>query len=107
NSDADLLSTSQTEDIPIRTAARDVRNQTWYYPSRQDCLACHNAHTSGVLGVKARQMNRLFTYPSGVTDNELRTWNHLGLFAPAVNDADLANLPTLAAADDVSRSLQD
>jgi len=52
-------------------------------------------------------MNRVFTYPSGVTDNELRTWNHLGLFSPAINDADLAKLPTLAAADDITRSLQD
>lgn len=107
NSDADLLSTSQTEEIPIKTAAGEVRNQTWYYPSRQDCLTCHNANTSGVLGVKARQMNRPFIYPSGVIDNELRAWNHLGLFAPAVNEADLADLPTLAAADDTSRSLQD
>jgi mono/diheme cytochrome c family protein len=52
-------------------------------------------------------MNRAFAYPSGVTDNELRAWNHLGLFAPALKDADLAGLPTLAAADDGARSLQD
>lgn len=107
NSDADLLSTSQTEQIPVKTAMGEVRNQTWYYPSRQDCLTCHNANTSGVLGVKARQMNRPFTYPSGVTDNEVRAWNHLGLFAPALNEAELARLPTLAAADDTSRSVQD
>jgi uncharacterized repeat protein (TIGR03806 family) len=107
NSDADLLETSQTEEIPIKTAMGEVRQQTWYYPSRPDCLACHNAKTSGVLGVKARQMNRAFTYPSGVTDNELRAWNHAGLFTPKVNDADLAKLPTLAAADDATRSVQD
>jgi uncharacterized repeat protein (TIGR03806 family) len=107
NSDADLLETSQTEEIPIKTAAGEVRRQTWYYPSRPDCLACHNAKTSGVLGVKARQMNRTFTYPSGVTDNELRAWNHAGLFTPEVNDADLAALPTLASADDAARSVQD
>jgi hypothetical protein len=60
-----------------------------------------------VLGVKTRQMNRPFAYPSGVTDNELRAWNHAGMFSPEVNEADLAKLPTLAAADDASRSLQD
>jgi uncharacterized repeat protein (TIGR03806 family) len=107
NSDADLLRTSQAEEIPIKAATGETRKQTWYYPSRPDCLACHNAKTSGVLGVKTRQMNRAFTYPSGVTDNELRAWNHLGLFAPQVDDADLAKLPTLAAADDATRSLQD
>jgi uncharacterized repeat protein (TIGR03806 family) len=107
NSDADLLSTSQTEEIPIKTAPGRERRQTWYYPSRPDCLACHNAKTSGVLGVKARQMNRAFTYPSGVTDNELHAWNRAGLFKPQVNDAELAKIPTLAAADDVTRSVQD
>jgi uncharacterized repeat protein (TIGR03806 family) len=107
NSEADLLSAGRTEDIPIKAASGEIHRQTWYYPRRADCLACHNSKTSGVLGVKARQMNHGFTYPSGVTDNELRAWNHLGLFAPAVNEADLARLPTLAAADDSARSLED
>jgi uncharacterized repeat protein (TIGR03806 family) len=106
-SDADLLRTSLAEVIPIKSATHQGRTQTWYYPSRQDCLTCHNTNTSGVLGVKARQMNRPFTYPSGVTDNELRAWNHLGLFESGISDAELVNVPTLAAADDGSRSLQD
>ncbi len=106
-SDADLLQTSRSESIRIKMAAREVRSQTWYYPSRPDCLACHNANTSGVLGVKARQMNRVFTYPSGIADNEIRAWNHLKMFAPTVKDAGLAALPTLAAADDAARSVQD
>jgi uncharacterized repeat protein (TIGR03806 family) len=107
NSDADLLGTSQTEEIPTKTAMGELRKQTWYYPSRRDCLACHNANTSGVLGVKARQMNRAFAYPSGVTDNQLRAWNHAGLLMPKVTDAELAKVPTLAAADDATRSVQD
>jgi uncharacterized repeat protein (TIGR03806 family) len=107
NSDADLLSASRTEEIPIKTPTGQAHNQTWYYPSRQDCLACHNANTRGVLGVKARQLNHDFSYPSGVTDNELRAWNHIGLFTPEIKDADLANIPTLAAADDATRSLQE
>jgi mono/diheme cytochrome c family protein len=52
-------------------------------------------------------MNRAFTYPSGVTDNELRAWNHIGLFTPKVDVAKLATSPTLAAADDEARSVQD
>src|SRR5277367_5205916 len=107
NSDADLLSAGETEEIPIKTAAGNVRTQTWYYPSRRDCLACHNANSGGVLGLKTRQMNRTFTYPSGTTDNELRAWNHIGLFEPALDEADLAGLPALAAADDAARSLLD
>ena len=106
-SDADLLTGSQTEDIPMRADHGEVHLQTWYYPSRQDCLTCHTANAGGVLGVKTRQMNRVFTYPSGVSDNQLRTWNHLGLFAPELKDQDLRSFPKLAAADETSRTLED
>ena len=107
DSDADLLPSSLTEAIPIKTATGQIRQQTWYYPSRKDCLECHNARAGGVLGVKTRQMNRPFKYPSGVTDNELRTWNHIGLFTPGFKDADVEGFPRLAAADDATRSLVD
>ncbi len=60
-----------------------------------------------MLGVKTRQMNHPFGYPSGVTDNELRAWNHLGLFEPAFADADIATFDTLAAAADKTRSVED
>ena len=107
NSDADLLATSLTENVQIRARDGSTSEQSWYYPSRADCLTCHNAHTSGVLGVKARQLNRLMTYPSGVRDNELRTLNHLHLLNPPVSDAELKSIPTLAALSDTSRSIED
>ncbi len=103
DSDADLLATNLTEEIRIQTAT-GVRTQTWYYPSRQDCLTCHTANAGLVLGVKTRQLNRDFTFPSGVTDNELRAWNHAGLFDTNFSDADLKKFPTLAATDDLSRN---
>jgi len=106
-SDADLLEGSQTEDISIRSANGEVHQQSWYYPSRQDCLTCHTANAGGVLGVKTRQMNRSFTYPSGVSDNQLRTWSHLGLFAPGFKDEDLRSFAALASAADASRTLED
>jgi uncharacterized repeat protein (TIGR03806 family) len=106
-SDADLLEGSQTEDISIRSANGEVHRQSWYYPSRQDCLTCHTANAGGVLGVKTRQMNRSFTYPSGVSDNQLRTWSHLGLFAPGFKDEDLRSFAALASPDDASRTLED
>ena len=106
-SDADLLRASATENIQVKSVAGEVHEQTWYYPSRQDCLTCHTAGAGGVLGVKTRQLNRPFTYPSGVTDNELRSWNHLGLFAPAFKDEEVQNFTALAAAGDTARSLQD
>jgi uncharacterized repeat protein (TIGR03806 family) len=106
-SDADLLTSSLTERIPIRTASGAIRMQTWYYPSRKDCLSCHTDKAGGVLGVKTRQMNRDLAYPSGVTDNELRAWNHIGMFTPGFADSQLAQFPKLAATDDTRRSLED
>ncbi len=106
NSDADLLTTNLTETIPIKTAT-GVRTQTWYYPSRQDCLTCHTANAGLVLGVKTRQLNRDFTFPSGASDNELRTWNHLGLFDTNLDETQLQNLPALARIEDSNRSLED
>lgn len=106
NSDADLLDTNLTEPIAVQTAS-GVRTQMWYYPSRQDCLSCHTANAGLVLGVKSRQLNREFTYPSGVSDNELRTWSHIGLFGANLDEARLKNIPTLAAASDMTRSLED
>lgn len=108
NSDADLLpGASLAEPVPVTARDGSVHQQTWYYPSRENCLTCHNARAGGVLGVKTRQLNRPLTYPSGVTDNELRTLNHLKLLEPEVPDAQLPMLPTLAASSDTSRSIED
>jgi len=120
HSDADLLSSSLTEDIPIKAADGTTHLQTWYYPSRQNCLECHNARAGGVLGVKTRQLNHDFSYPagatystagaaaaSGVTQNELVLWNDLGLFSPGFADDEVGKLPKLAAATDTSRGLDD
>jgi uncharacterized repeat protein (TIGR03806 family) len=107
NSDADLIDTSLTESIPIKTNSGEMRAQNWYFPSRMDCLQCHNARAGGVLGVKTRQMNRDLTYPGGITDNQLRAWNHLGLFDPAIEEDQIEGFPRLAAMDDANRSLED
>ncbi len=106
NSDADLLNTNLEESISITTRA-GTRTQTWYYPSRQDCLTCHTANAGFVLGVKTRQLNRDFTYASGVTDNELRAWNHAGLFDRGFDETALPTFPRLARMDDKTRSVED
>ena len=66
-----------------------MRTQTGI-SSRQDCRTCHTDKAGGVLGVKTRQMNRDLSFPSAVTDNQLRAWNHIGLFEPKLDEAAVA-----------------
>lgn len=53
--------------------------QTWNFPSRAQCAGCHPASAGTVLGLRTAMTNRDFAFPLRV-DNQLRTWNHLGLF---------------------------
>ena len=105
-SDAELLASNLTETLEIHTTA-GIRTQAWYYPSRQDCKTCHSSTAGGVLGLKTRQMNRDFCFPSGTTDNQLRAWNHVGIFEPEIRESNIVTYARLARADDRTRSLED
>jgi hypothetical protein len=107
NTDADLLPGSLSENILITNAAGTIE-QTWYYPSPADCLACHTAAANYVLGVNTRQLNAGLAYPaSGVTDNQLRALNRIGLFNPAFDERALAQFEALSALTNLGASLQE
>ena len=107
NSDADLLPGALNEDISITTSSGATRIQTWSYPSRGQCLVCHNNAANYVLGVKTHQMNGNFTYPAtGRTDNQVRTFAHVGLLNPTPNEADIPNFLKSVAVTDTSATVQ-
>jgi uncharacterized repeat protein (TIGR03806 family) len=54
--------------------------QTWTYPSRQDCLTCHLGAAGFQLGLELVQLNRELSYPDGTRGNQLDVWERLGLF---------------------------
>lgn len=85
---------------------QNARLQPWYYPSRVDCLSCHSSAAGGVLGPKTRQLNGNLLYPNNVTDNQLRSWAHIGLFDEPPSEEEIPNLDRLAALDDTSASIE-
>jgi uncharacterized repeat protein (TIGR03806 family) len=105
-SEPDLLPDGRTETFTIKTAG-GTRTQTWSYPTRTDCLACHTPAARFVLGVKTRQLNREYTYAeTGITDNQLRTWNYLGMLDPPLDEARIPTLPRLVPVTDARAWLE-
>lgn len=80
-----------------------AQTQTWHYPSRAECLACHNSSAGHALGFNTAQLNRRFTYADGTTTNQLAALAEAGYFVTP--PASLTPLPALAAVDDESVSV--
>jgi uncharacterized repeat protein (TIGR03806 family) len=106
-SDADLVTSSLTEDIVVKTDFGS-RTQRWYYPNSAECVQCHTVPAGGILGAsKTRQLNCDYVYPgSQVADNQLRTLNHLGLLYPAIDESSLPGLDRLFAIDDTNATVE-
>ncbi|MDP1829363.1 MAG: PQQ-dependent sugar dehydrogenase [Archangium sp.] len=69
--------------------SKQVGGQTWYYPSRAQCLQCHTAVSGRTLGPELAQLNRTIRYPIGATRNQLTVLEGLGyLTAPLAGPAD-------------------
>ncbi len=85
---------------------QSTRLQPWYFPSRSDCITCHTPNSGGVLGPKTRQLNGNLLYPNAVTDNQLRSWAHVGLFDSPPAEASIPNLDKLAALGDTTATLE-
>jgi uncharacterized repeat protein (TIGR03806 family) len=63
-----------------------VGTQTWTFPGRSDCLACHTTAAGRSLGPDTRQFNRAIFYPGGVYSNQLDTLAHLGMLDTAITN---------------------
>ena len=105
--DAYLLTTAETGVYTIQQAGGGTRDQTWLFPSRNDCLQCHTDGAGEFLGLRTHHQNRDLTYPSTErTDNQLRTWNALGMFTPPLSEPDIPTFPQAAQLDDPTASLE-
>ncbi|HTQ04575.1 MAG TPA: hypothetical protein VMI54_11995 [Polyangiaceae bacterium] len=56
-----------------------VGSQSWHYPSRSECLSCHNEAAGRSLGPMTQQLNRDYAYADG-TMNIIDKFQALGAF---------------------------
>lgn len=106
--DAQLLTAAHQDSFSVQ-ALSGTKEVVWYYPSREDCLTCHNS-ASSVIGPSTRQLNKKITYPlSGKSSNQIKTLAHLQMFQAQFDttSSGLASLPKAAPSDDISLPLED
>ena len=78
--------------------------RTWDFPARGQCSQCHAPSFGTVLGVRTGQLQREFAFPLRA-DNQLRVWNHIGLFTTDLGDT--TTLPAWADPNDSTALLAD
>ncbi len=76
--DGRLVAREGAEQVFQVQTPEGVREQTWRYPSRTECMTCHSRAANYVLGLKTRQLNRNVDYGS-VVDNQLLAFERLGV----------------------------
>jgi glucose/arabinose dehydrogenase len=77
--DATLVSKEGLDRKYTMQTPQGSHEQTWHYPSRTECMVCHSRAATFVLGLSTPQLNKNHDY-AGVTDHQLRVFEHLGLF---------------------------
>ncbi|WKN33477.1 PQQ-dependent sugar dehydrogenase [Porifericola rhodea] len=106
--DAELIDNGELISKEFTLIKEGVKiSQTWNFPSRDQCITCHNGNAGQVLGVKTSQLNKEKLYEStGIRDNQLRTWNHLELFSENLDSVEFSTLPALASIHDTTATLE-
>lgn len=74
--EATLLDGALKKKFSVRVDDRDSE-QTWTFPSGDDCMGCHTRVKNHVLGLNTRQLNR---FSSLLGENQLGFLDRLGVF---------------------------
>lgn len=100
---ADKEGENRTFTIKDKAVTGGHREQVWHFPSQAECSLCHTTPAKYVLGLNTLQLNKDHDY-GGVVANQLKTFEHLGLFKEKLPDVP-AKLPKLPDYTDASLSL--
>ncbi|MBT3913815.1 MAG: hypothetical protein HOF22_11575 [Verrucomicrobia bacterium] len=92
----------ESEELTIRDGD-GLAKLVWSYPSRRECLSCHNYKSRGALGFYTAQLNRPIDYGDG-TENQLEALSRAGYLDREITDPH--TYPALAPLDDETKSLE-
>lgn len=72
-----------------------VGTASWYWPSRAECLKCHNDAAGRSLGLELAQLETDFSYPNGARGNQIDNLLHADLLdrTPPRSPSTLAGTP--------------
>ena len=88
--DAELVERSGTNrEFAIKDAESPggSRVQNWRFPSRMECIRCHNPWTEHSLAFNIEQLNLDYQYAVS-SDNQIRTLRHIGIFKDVIDEPD-------------------
>ena len=84
-----------------------TEQRTWTYPSRGDCMVCHNDVSGQALGVRTAHLNSKAFYPStGRFANQLETFNALGMFDRTLTVTEIEDFVEARALEDTTAPLE-
>ncbi len=105
--DAELLTTGDAADIEVTLQDGSTEMRHWDFPSRADCLLCHNAAAGQALGLRTHSLNKPFHYPlTGRTANQLATFNALGMFDSQLSAAQIRDYIEARPLDDETAPIE-
>jgi len=105
--DAELLTTGDADDFEVTLQDGSAEMRHWDFPSRADCLLCHNAAAGQTLGLRTHSLNKDFHYQAtGRTANQLGTFNALGMFDSNLTAAQLEDYIESRSLDDETAPIE-
>ncbi len=102
--DALLVTEAGLDEVIPVYADGAIQPQTWRYPSRGECLACHTAVAGHALGFDTFQLNRDQLFDT-VRTNQILGLSHMGYFQEPV--LEVSSLRKHVAPEDPSATVQD
>jgi uncharacterized repeat protein (TIGR03806 family) len=105
--DAELVTISETELLSIVDASGEPRDQQYFYPGPRDCFSCHTSNAGYVLGPRTRQLNHEFEYRADSPPiNQLVAWSGWQFLDRTFDNTQAYGAPQLANINDDTASLE-